>query len=69
MVNPSKAVDEDASVMRQQIRAFLAAAPRPDGLRNYGPTPTDDDVAPADVPVTESLANVPNLFPEIGIAQ
>ncbi|CAN5808903.1 acyl-CoA dehydrogenase family protein [soil metagenome] len=32
--------------LRAEIRAFLQAAPRPDGLRNYGPTPTDADVAP-----------------------
>lgn len=31
---------------RTEIRAFLQAAPRPDGLRNYGPTPTDADVGP-----------------------
>jgi alkylation response protein AidB-like acyl-CoA dehydrogenase len=32
--------------LRSEIRAFLEAAPRPDGLRNYGPTPTDADVGP-----------------------
>ncbi|CAN5424784.1 acyl-CoA dehydrogenase family protein [soil metagenome] len=32
--------------VRAEIRAFLQAAPRPDGLRNYGPTPTDADVGP-----------------------
>ena len=29
-----------------EIRAFLDNAPKPAGLRNYGPTPTADDVAP-----------------------
>ncbi len=37
---------EDAEAIRAEIRRFLASAPKPDGLRNYGPTPTDDDVAP-----------------------
>lgn len=31
---------------RHTVRAFLEAAPRPDGLRNYGPTPTVADVGP-----------------------
>jgi alkylation response protein AidB-like acyl-CoA dehydrogenase len=37
---------EDLNALRSEIRAFLENAPRPDGLRNYGPTPTADDVAP-----------------------
>ncbi len=36
----------DVDAMRTQIREFLASAPRPEGLRNYGPTPTEADVAP-----------------------
>jgi alkylation response protein AidB-like acyl-CoA dehydrogenase len=39
-------VDIDVDLLRTQIRDFLAAAPRPDGLRNYGPTPTETDVGP-----------------------
>jgi alkylation response protein AidB-like acyl-CoA dehydrogenase len=31
---------------RETIRAFLLSAPKPAGLRNYGPTPTVDDVGP-----------------------
>jgi alkylation response protein AidB-like acyl-CoA dehydrogenase len=29
-----------------EIRSFLDSAPKPDGLRNYGPTPTATDVEP-----------------------
>ncbi|MEE6174991.1 acyl-CoA dehydrogenase [Mycobacterium sp. 050134] len=32
--------------LRSEIREFLTAAPKPAGLRNYGPTPTSDDVEP-----------------------
>lgn len=32
--------------LRSQIREFLTAAPKPAGLRNYGPTPTSEDVEP-----------------------
>lgn len=32
--------------LRSRIREFLTAAPKPTGLRNYGPTPTADDVEP-----------------------
>jgi alkylation response protein AidB-like acyl-CoA dehydrogenase len=32
--------------LRSRIRSFLDNAPKPDGLRNYGPTPTDSDVEP-----------------------
>jgi alkylation response protein AidB-like acyl-CoA dehydrogenase len=46
MVIHDSATREDAAALRAEIREFLAAAPRPDGLRNYGPTPTDLDVAP-----------------------
>ncbi|MGV9797354.1 acyl-CoA dehydrogenase family protein [Mycobacterium sp. NPDC003449] len=35
---------DDVSGVRADIRAFLEAAPKPAGLRNYGPTPTDDDI-------------------------
>lgn len=34
---------------RIEIRDFLEAAPKPRGLRNYGPTPTSDDVGPGRV--------------------
>ncbi|MEB3065118.1 acyl-CoA dehydrogenase family protein [Mycolicibacter sp. MYC101] len=37
---------EDINALRAQIRAFLETAPKPAGLRNYGPTPTADDVGP-----------------------
>jgi len=37
---------EDINALRAQIRAFLESAPKPAGLRNYGPTPTADDVGP-----------------------
>jgi alkylation response protein AidB-like acyl-CoA dehydrogenase len=35
---------EDGAAIREEIRSFLSSAPKPDGLRNYGPTPTDDDI-------------------------
>ena len=35
---------EDIDAVRAQIREFLDNAPKPAGLRNYGPTPTADDV-------------------------
>jgi alkylation response protein AidB-like acyl-CoA dehydrogenase len=35
-----------ASTVRAEIRDFLAAATKPAGLRNYGPTPTPADVEP-----------------------
>lgn len=38
--------DEDSTVLRAEIREFLEAAPKPHGLRNYGPTPTVADVEP-----------------------
>ena len=37
---------EDVQSLRALFRLFLEAAPKPAGLRNYGPTPTADDVAP-----------------------
>jgi alkylation response protein AidB-like acyl-CoA dehydrogenase len=36
----------DVGAIRAEIRSFLHNAPRPPGLRNYGPTPTADDVEP-----------------------
>jgi 3-oxochol-4-en-24-oyl-CoA dehydrogenase len=36
----------DIDTLRAQLRSFLQNAPKPAGLRNYGPTPTADDVAP-----------------------
>ncbi|MCW2517334.1 MAG: acyl-CoA dehydrogenase domain protein [Mycobacterium sp.] len=37
---------EDVGALRAQFREFLGNAPKPAGLRNYGPTPTADDVEP-----------------------
>jgi alkylation response protein AidB-like acyl-CoA dehydrogenase len=37
---------ENVRCLRSDIRAFLEAAPRPEGLRDYGPTPTAADVEP-----------------------
>jgi alkylation response protein AidB-like acyl-CoA dehydrogenase len=37
---------EDLTALRTQIRSFLENAPKPDGLRNYGPTPAAADVGP-----------------------
>ena len=37
---------EDLGAMRSEIRTFLENAPKPAGLRNYGATPTADDVEP-----------------------
>ncbi|WP_337249312.1 acyl-CoA dehydrogenase family protein [Mycobacterium paraintracellulare] len=42
VVNDQKGPD----ALRAEIRSFLKSAPRPAGLRNYGPTPTADDVEP-----------------------
>src|ERR1700712_461062 len=39
-------VVEDIDALRKKFRAFLDEAPKPAGLRNYGPTPTADDVEP-----------------------
>jgi alkylation response protein AidB-like acyl-CoA dehydrogenase len=45
-VSASADVVDDLDALRAEIRAFLDNAPRPVGLRNYGPTPTADDVEP-----------------------
>lgn len=37
---------EDIDALRAEFRAFLDNAPKPAGLRNYGPTPTAGDVEP-----------------------
>jgi alkylation response protein AidB-like acyl-CoA dehydrogenase len=37
---------EDNTELRNTIRAFLRQAPKPPGLRNYGPTPTAADIQP-----------------------
>ncbi|MDT5205570.1 MAG: hypothetical protein QOD34_2206 [Mycobacterium sp.] len=37
---------EDTAALRSQIHSFLENAPKPAGLRNYGPTPTTADVEP-----------------------
>jgi alkylation response protein AidB-like acyl-CoA dehydrogenase len=37
---------EDADALRAQIREFLDGATKPEGLRNYGPTPAPSDVEP-----------------------
>uniref|UniRef100_A0A5Q5CKB2 Acyl-CoA dehydrogenase domain protein n=1 Tax=Mycobacterium sp. (strain JLS) TaxID=164757 RepID=A0A5Q5CKB2_MYCSJ len=42
----SSDVVEDIDALRAEIRAFLDGAPKPAGLRNYGPTPTAADVEP-----------------------
>jgi alkylation response protein AidB-like acyl-CoA dehydrogenase len=39
-------VVEDVDALRAEFREFLDSAPKPAGLRNYGPTPTADDVGP-----------------------
>jgi len=38
--------NEDIAALRSEFRSFLANAPKPSGLRNYGPTPTADDIEP-----------------------
>ncbi|MGX9787756.1 acyl-CoA dehydrogenase family protein [Mycobacterium sp. MMS18-G62] len=38
--------NEDVAALRSQFRSFLESAPKPPGLRNYGPTPTADDIEP-----------------------
>jgi 3-oxochol-4-en-24-oyl-CoA dehydrogenase len=37
---------QDVETLRARLRSFLETAPKPAGLRNYGPTPTAGDVAP-----------------------
>lgn len=39
----------DIDILRREIRTFLESAPKPLGLRNYGPTPTASDVEPGRV--------------------
>jgi 3-oxochol-4-en-24-oyl-CoA dehydrogenase len=46
VVSASPDVVEDVDALRAEFREFLDAAPKPTGLRNYGPTPTADDVGP-----------------------
>jgi alkylation response protein AidB-like acyl-CoA dehydrogenase len=46
VVSASPDVVEDVDALRAEFREFLDAAPKPAGLRNYGPTPTSDDVGP-----------------------
>jgi alkylation response protein AidB-like acyl-CoA dehydrogenase len=36
--------ESDPAAFREQLRAWLESVPRPTGLRDYGPTPTVDDV-------------------------
>jgi len=36
--------DSDIAAFREQLRAWLESVPKPAGLRDYGPTPTVDDV-------------------------
>ncbi len=43
-MSASADVVEDIDAVRAQVREFLDNAPKPTGLRNYGPTPTADDV-------------------------
>ncbi|CDO31159.1 acyl-CoA dehydrogenase family protein [Mycolicibacterium porcinum] len=45
-MSASADVVEDIDAVRAQIRQFLGNADKPKGLRNYGPTPTADDVEP-----------------------
>jgi alkylation response protein AidB-like acyl-CoA dehydrogenase len=45
-MSTSPDVVEDVQALRMQFREFLDAAPKPARLRNYGPTPTADDVEP-----------------------
>ncbi|MDT5078012.1 MAG: hypothetical protein QOJ80_2649 [Mycobacterium sp.] len=45
-MSASPDVVEDIDALRAEFRSFLADAPKPPGLRNYGPTPTAEDVEP-----------------------
>ncbi len=45
-MSASHDVVEDVDALRAEFRRFLEAAPKPAGLRNYGPTPTAADVGP-----------------------
>jgi 3-oxochol-4-en-24-oyl-CoA dehydrogenase len=44
MMELRTAAAQDADTLRREIRDFLYSAPKPEGLRNYGPTPTASDV-------------------------
>jgi alkylation response protein AidB-like acyl-CoA dehydrogenase len=46
VTTPDAALVEDTAALHAEVCEFLRSAPRPDGLRNYGPTPTDADVEP-----------------------
>ena len=37
---------QDLEDLRSECRSFLENAPKPVGLRNYGPTPTAEDIEP-----------------------
>jgi len=37
---------QDLEDLRSRCRSFLESAPKPEGLRNYGPTPTAEDIEP-----------------------
>ncbi len=45
-MSASPDVVADIDALRAQVREFLDQAPKPTGLRNYGPTPTANDVQP-----------------------
>src|SRR3954469_21833684 len=45
-MSTSPDVVEDLAALRTQFRELLDAAPKPARLRNYGPTPTAEDVEP-----------------------
>jgi alkylation response protein AidB-like acyl-CoA dehydrogenase len=49
LVSGSPDLVEDIDALRAEFREFLERAPKPAGLRNYGPTPTADDVEPGRV--------------------
>jgi len=45
-MSASPDVVEDVDALRAEFRQFLDSVPKPAGLRNYGPTPTAEDVEP-----------------------
>ena len=45
-MSASPDVVEDVDALRVEFRQFLDSVPKPAGLRNYGPTPTAEDVEP-----------------------
>jgi alkylation response protein AidB-like acyl-CoA dehydrogenase len=49
LVSVSPDLVEDIDARRAAFREFLESAPKPAGLRNYGPTPTAADVEPGRV--------------------